>query len=364
MIKISNINMQGCKLGLAAFDSITGLGNQTRAYYDHLNPYRTLVSDISAFNHQPRYPHWYDQNDPEQFEVIFDIGFPSREVIDKFLAGLDVILVAENPLNYYMFQRARELGIKSILVPNFEFLEFLRTPILPKPDLFLVPSVWRINEIEQFGPTKYLHFPVDRDLLPYREIKEFVSFLHNIGNPAVHDRNGTLSILDAIIRTKDPKVCIQIVAPSIEILETIPKAFRNLDPRIYWGLSTDIENYWNLYEVGSVLVLPRRYGGNCLPMNEALSVGMPVIMTDLNPQNTFLPKEWLVPARPKDSFKARTDIEIYEADPKALAEKMEWFANLNSDEMLVESKKADALAETISWTTLLPQYEEVIRNLL
>jgi glycosyltransferase involved in cell wall biosynthesis len=355
--------MNDIKLGLTAFDTCTGLGNQTRAYFDHLKPYKTLVSDISAWNHQKRYPEWYKQNDPEQFEVIFDYGFPSHEVIDKFLDGLDAILVAENPLNYYMFQRARELGIKSILVPNFEFLEFLRTPVLPKPDLFLVPSIWRIKEIEQFGPTRYLHFPVDRNLLPYREIKEFDFFLHNIGNPAVHDRNGILSIMDAMKLIDDPKVKIHIHGPTIDTLKDIPIYYGRRDERMSWGLSGDVIDYWHLYKVGSVLLLPRRYGGNCLPMNEALSIGMPVIMTDVEPQNTFLPKEWLVPATPKESFRARTDITVYEADPNALAEKMKWFANLSSEEMLAESKKADALAETISWDMLLPEYTKIIEDL-
>jgi len=356
--------MKNIKLGLAAFSTTNGLGNQTRAYYDHLKPYRTLVSDISPWNKLELHPEWYKQTDSEQFEVIFDYGFPKNETVDRFLQGLDIVLVAENPLNYWMFERAKELGVKTVLVPNFEFLEFLRIPNLPRPDLFLVPSVWRIQEIEQFGPTTYLHFPVDRKLLPYREIKTLDFFQHNIGLTTYKDRNGTISILEALKVTNDPKVKLMIVGRDPESLKkSVPIESRTTDKRIIWGLSNEVADYWELYKAGSVLVLPRRYGGNCLPMNEALSVGMPVIMTDLEPQNTLLPKEWLVPAKLKTTFKARTDIEVYEADPDALAKKMEWFANMTPEELLIESKKADAIAESISWDTLLPEYTAILEGL-
>lgn len=357
--------MKNIKLGITAYATATGLGNQTRAYFDHLKPYRTLVHDISSLNNQRQFPHWYDSKPGDDYnEVMFDVGFPSRETIDKFLDGLDVILVAENPLNYYIFERAKELNIKTVLVPNFEFLEFLRNPTIPKPDLFLAPSTWRIEEIKQFGETKYLHLPVDRDLITNRKTKEFTSFLHNIGNPATADRNGVLSVLAAMTIRPNPLMRVHIVAPTMEIMDkAIPIENRSNDPRIGWGLSENIENYWHMYDIGSVLVLPRRYGGNCLPMNEALAVGMPVIMTDLSPQNSFLPKEWLVPAREKETFMARTEITVYEADPHALAEKMSWFANLNAREFQIESAKADNLARSISWNTLLPEYEKTLEDL-
>lgn len=38
------------------------------------------------------------------------------------------------------------------------------------------------------------------------------------------------------------------------------------------------------------MILPRKYAGLCLPMNEALMSGLPVIMTDIEPNNVILPK--------------------------------------------------------------------------
>lgn len=342
-----------------AYSTCTGLGYQTKAYFDHFKPYRTLVTDISDLNHMDQHPEWYNQSE-EQFEVIFDKGFPSTTIINKFLEGLDILLVAENPLNYWTFQRAKELGVKTVLIPNFEFLEYLRNPHLPRPDYFIVPSTWNIDKIKEFGPTKYLHFPVDRDKFHFEERKEFLFFLHNIGNKTYEDRNGTQSILDALELIEDKKVKVHINSPDLNDLQN----YRKLDSRLSYGHTDSVVDNKELYKGASVLVLPRRYGGNCLPMNEALSLGMPVIMTDLEPQSKFLPKEWLVPAREIKTFYARTTLSVYEADAQTLADKMSWFANLSPEEFAEESRKADSLAKTISWEALLPQYEVVFSEVL
>jgi glycosyltransferase involved in cell wall biosynthesis len=93
-------------------------------------------------------------------------------------------------------------------------------------------------------------------------------------------------------------------------------------------------------------------------MGEALSSGLPVIMTAISPNNQFLPKGWLVPAYKKDQFTPRTVIDIYEADVRELAMKIDKFARMNPRRMLFENQRANALAESISWTTMLPQYKE------
>lgn len=65
---------------------------------------------------------------------------------------------------------------------------------------------------------------------------------------------------------------------------------------------------------------------NCLPMNEALASGLPVIMTDIDPNNKILPKHWLVKAEKKTSFLARTVIDVYSADHTDLAGRIAQFA--------------------------------------
>jgi glycosyltransferase involved in cell wall biosynthesis len=125
-----------------------------------------------------------------------------------------------------------------------------------------------------------------------------------------------------------------------------------------------VSHYNEIYEKGSVLVLPRKYGGNCLPMNEALAAGMPVVMTKLSPQIDFLPNRWLVPAHETNiEFVPRVKIEVYQADPVELMFRMRWFKSLSSADMGQQSQMASDLAETISWSVMKPKYEEVFKAL-
>jgi glycosyltransferase involved in cell wall biosynthesis len=62
------------------------------------------------------------------------------------------------------------------------------------------------------------------------------------------------------------------------------------DPRIRWD-SSDPDDRAGLYEGLDALILPHRYGGLCLPMNEALTSGLPVIMSNMSPNDAILPQE-------------------------------------------------------------------------
>src|SRR6202035_4449776 len=99
------------KLGLLTYATSTGLGYQTKSLHDHLKPSKTMLVDLSQYNHMPLDPTWYKA-------PITTHGFPTDYEIDQFLDGLDVVFVCETPLNYYLFKRARELGIKTILQYN------------------------------------------------------------------------------------------------------------------------------------------------------------------------------------------------------------------------------------------------------
>jgi hypothetical protein len=50
-------------------------------------------------------------------------------------------------------------------------------------------------------------------------------------------------------------------------------------------------------------------------------------MTDISPNDTILPKSWLVPSKKIDEFKARTMIDVYEANPEALAKLIDDYVN-------------------------------------
>ncbi len=84
-----------------------------------------MLLDISFYNKLPLHEDWYPNVD------IKTNGFPNRDEIDSFLEGLDVVFFCETPLNYYLIEKANQLGIATICQFNFEFLDHLNNPGLP-----------------------------------------------------------------------------------------------------------------------------------------------------------------------------------------------------------------------------------------
>ncbi len=78
-------------------------------------------------------------------------------------------------------------------------------------------------------------------------------------------------------------------------------------------------------------------------------------MTDLEPQNEFLPDDLLIPAVESKSVMAKTLIGVHSATPKDLANAVQ---RLYHDPALVErmSKESDEIASLISWERLAPMY--------
>lgn len=331
------------RLGIYAYRTQTGLGYQCRDYYKWLNPHKVLVIDLNGLNGVPL-TDWY----PEAQTVK---GYPRPHELREFLSGLDVVLLAETPLNYDFYTIAKEMGVKTAAVPNMEFFDHSVHPEYETPDLFIVPSMWKYDECEAFATERgvkivQLHHPVDRDIFPFRQ-RTTPKPLHIAGKPAAYDRNGTWDYMEAVPDGT-------LVTQNEFFARQIRAKYRHCN--VY----TNIEDPNYMYQLGDVLVFPRRYGGNCLPLNEALSTGMPVIMPDTSPNNHLLPKEWLVPAKVTDRFTPRTVVDVYSVDIDALREKVEWF---KSCDIQAESRRADEIAQSISWEVMKPKYLEVLEAL-
>jgi glycosyltransferase involved in cell wall biosynthesis len=345
------------RIGLVARADNTGLGNQTYEFYKHMKPDKTMVVDIGHLNgnvsHLDRYPN---------AQVVQ--GFPKSHNINEFLADLDVVFVAESPYNYWLYERARELGVKVAVQYNYEFFDWYSHPNLPTPDMLIAPSRWHYEQIQEFCDARhiehvYLHCPVNRELLPLQVKTEAKKFLHIAGKPAAFDRNGTETVLDAVEHiNEDVEIYVTVQSPKY-LDEWIKRGKGN--PKLHFFDTSLVDDYAKLYENMDVLLLPRRYGGNCLPLNEALSTGMPVIMPDLSPNNHLLPPSWLLPAQKVGEFKPRMIVDIYGVNPMLLAEKIDELAR--RDDMADQSLIADAIAKQIDWKVMEPMYREALEGL-
>lgn len=332
------------RLTLLVRADMTGLGIQTRAYYKHLKPHKTVLIDISNLNGNPQHYEWY-----EDVHVIK--GIPTNDQVNDILQDTDILLTAETPYNLDLYRIAREKGIKTICVENPEFYDHIKYPQFELPDLMILPSVWKEAEIRRHAQSRgtkviQLHHPVDREEIHFK-LRTTTKPLHIAGKPAANDRNGTWNFLqachDGVVITQDHSL-----ADRIKKRYSSSRVLENVD-----------DQNW-MYQVGDILVLPRKYGGNCLPLNEALASGMPVIMPDISPNNNLLPPEWLVPAYISDSFTPRTKVDIWTTDHNALVERIEW---IKAQDMKKLSQQASAIADTISWKTLLPKYMEALESL-
>ena len=344
------------RLGLIARMDKTGLGNQTRALTEMLNPSKILVIDSSPFHQgQQQFPSIYSGRNAYR-----NLGMVRPMDGIRFMQRIDVLFSCETFYSPTMINDARSRGIKTVLQYNFEFLENLLPGNRPLPDVLLAPSEWRIEEMrEKFGDrVKYLPPPTDeRRFARARNVNMGrtgkVKFLHIVGKQAMHDRNGTKDLIAALAYTDaDFELHIKSQKP----LEGMDLS----DSRIVVDYSSPLDEV-DMYVNYDAMILPRRYAGLCLPMNEALLSGLPVIMTNIDPNNRILPSGWLSHASKCGSFMTKTDVDIYSADLRTLAIAINHMCESDLQE---EKKKAYQIGyDNFSFEVLRPKYQELLENI-
>lgn len=340
------------RLGLIARADNTGLGNQTKMYFDWLKPYKTLVVDFTEINRQMgKKTKFY----PDRFpRARISNGYPAKEDLEWLLDGADTVFTAETPYNHDLFAMAREKGVRSILHYNFEFLGNLQDN-LPFPDLLLAPSMWRAEEVKRLAENNgiewaYLPLGVNREELPFRLRTKAEMFVHIGGIPAHKDRNGTLTFLKALEYITAPmkvKVYAQTRLPRFRVSPQVELEI----------IENEIEDYKEFYG-GDVLVFPRKYGGQTLILNEAMSSGMAVLMTDCGPQNEFLHPKSLLTCHDGGTIRAKAVIDVFETEPKIIAQSMDELAR-NPSLVKGISMHSDQLANLIDWRELGSKYHEL-----
>lgn len=331
-----------------------GLAIQTGEFFRNMRPAATLVVKLGQLTPYEERATEYEVHGLETRSALWDGQRLPDEAVNWLLDRSDVIYSAETVYDFRIIQLAQRRGIPVVVQGNFEFLRWLVEANLPRPDLFLAPSRWHIEDWPE--PVKMLPFPVARDRLPFQLRTKALTFLHVAGHRAMQDRNGTRLLLQALHHVRSP---VRVVIRSQSRLGTT-RAVRRAKVEI---VHADVADYWTLYEGADVLLAPRRYGGQSLPMNEAMSCGMPVVSLDVEPQRAFLPPESLVPAHRQREIRCQAGyIECHDTDPSLIARKID---ELAGDDALVEhlSKEADAYAHSISWEVMGPRYRELFESL-
>lgn len=349
------------KVGLIAFANDGGLGAQTRRLAKLINPDVIMIINSAGFSkNKAQHFEWYEWH-PNYFIVD---GMPGNHAVKLFLQNLTHAFVVENPYNFGLVYWGQQQGTKVYVQSNYEFNQNLSQPWLPVPDKFLMPSHWMIPDmVERFGADRVQYLPPAIDPAEFIEARETnlarrgkKRFLHLIGTAAMHDRNGTLDLIDSLKLTKgDFEVVVRSQQPlSMDVYLD--------DPRVTY----EVDNWqynWELYKDFDALLLPRRWGGLCLPMHEALFSGLPVLMSDVTPQKEVLPRKWLAPANRMGTFTAQSEIPYYSVGHGIYAELIEQFSKMSDEVMLLEKQKALEIAEkNFSFDALRPKYLQLFDN--
>lgn len=344
-------------LGVIVMGNNSGIGNQSRRYVNMLKPDRILYIDSTSFSkNKEQHMEWYDS-----FKGYKVDGFPTNREINVFLKGLTHVLVTENPMNFYMLDACKQAGIKLFIASNYEFCDHLNNRNLTLPYKFLMPSYWHLETmIEKFGADRVMYLPPPTDPNEFAQARETnfarrgdrPKLLHIIGTLAVHDRNGTLDLLEALKYTQSD------FELTIRSQHQLPKEYNTNDSRVRFAVE-DIKDPQDMYKDFDALILPRRYGGLSLTTNEGLMSGLPIIMPDISPNNKLLPKEWVVQANKKGEFFTRTMIDIYEVKPQDLAQKIDWL--LSQDLESIKIQAFDLGHSNFSPAVLRPKYEELFK---
>lgn len=322
------------RLGIICRSDYSGLAYQTLALTHLLKPSKILLIDSTPFNGREQHPDWYKN-------FTMTNGFATDEEVKEFIKDLDVVLTCEVPYNDNLYRLCREAGVKTILQPNAELNPHILDRTLDLPDVFFLPSPWLEAETRSIGvPTYIIKPPIIEPLNPHHieKNKGELRVLHFGGRRAASDRNGT------------------------EIVKAL-KPIEGVTIDIHDQSTNEVQDQREIYERDyHVVLIPRRYGGLCLPMLEALSYGLPVIMPNISPNYDELPSEWLTQALRGKSIKTKHRIETFDATTTDIERMLIKFRDMNELDYYEERTKAGMLHK--AHQEQLALWDKTIREVL
>lgn len=345
------------KLGMVVRCDQGGLGNQTHLLWKLLKPDVTLLIDLPVTKGRGR-------GEPTRYDAPWTNVWPWHDdvipplMLADLAKAVDVVLTVENLYSGNAgFDVVRAGGARTMLVANPEL--YAGYPA----DKIVVPTPWELRRMP--AGTDVLPHPVDDPpSSSVRTRRMCQTFLH-VAAPAMLDRNGTDIVMGALEHvTAECQLVVHSPhrPPPWGDDQTDPSSMTIGKVHVRWDPRPK-RKYWDVYDVeADVMLLPRRYGGLCLPVQEAAACGLPTLMTDLEPQR-FWPCLSVEPRVRLTGYAMRGgNFQVYDVDPKLLASTMD---DLVLGRVDVESTSANALSwarSTLSWDSLEPAWSEAISS--
>ena len=326
-------------VGTIGYEVHSGLGHLVRDYYQH-----GIVTRLLPIRHS----HY--KNYPGKWIAPCDRYINPHE----FIRDLDVLLLFETGFNWGAIRRAKDRGVKVVVIPIYEYTPF---PLPVKPDLILCGSLLDVDYYKEQYPTKFLNVPVDTERFPWCERTVANVFIHNAGHGQRGFAKGTPQILDAMEYVQsDVKVIVRGQPGERRIRELFSA---HHDPRVELRLDEFSEQ--DLYSEGDVFINAEQFNGLSLPLQEAYASGMPVVTTDRYPANTWLPKSILLPVDHVVQDREAVQFTRSMVTPQAIAAQID---ALYGRDISRYSQTGKEWAENHSWRVVGPQIIEVLECLL
>ena len=295
----------------------------------------TVVVDFSRLpahlkQHRGRYPGVGPWDGATIFTTWKGVGFHfDNPRAMPALRSCDVVFSVETFYDLRLPDQAKA----AVLYVNPELFRGYGSPT------YWAPTPWLLDKLPD--GTRMVPFPVATDQ-PWRRGE---GFLHVAGRNASYDRNGTRPAAEAVKRIGQfLRMMHQVDMPSIQ-------------GAIQLGAE---DNYWDVYSHGDVLVMPRRYGGMCLPVQEALAAGLQVVMTDIDP-NPQWPVELIGGAMSTVKTvgpERHNRIPAMDVDVVALAECLRTVRDRRDE----THEARQAWVREHSWDALLPVWREALED--
>lgn len=327
-------------LGLIARADNGGLGAQTWDAWRHLQPAKTLVVHTAHKTrgraHIERYP-----NSPD-VQVRCTHAEPSDSDIDWLLDGSTTLFSVETWYTPRLLEAASK--IRTVLLANPE----MHDHSLAGSEVWC-PTDWRRDLVPENRGV--LPAPVDRELLPFRQRID-ARVLYHVASPAFHDRNGTLLVLEAVAQLPEP--CQLLIRGG----DHRPGRERIGRCTVDWLPHHD-GPYWEHWpDEADLLVLPRRFGGLSLPMQEAASLGLPIVTLNVEPQGAWPTHR--VKATVGENIRVKGGrMDVHSCAPAQLASALAHLLD-TPDDVASLSALGHQWAESISWGNLANRYLHVL----
>ncbi len=321
----------------------------TAAFYRHMQPTKTLVIKMENAR---GFAQDFDQYSGEQVVTFDGHHLPEAEV-KAWLRGLDVLYSAETFYDWRIVKWAHDAGVATICHVMPEFMRHNSEP-LPHPTQWWAPTTWRLDLLPPGTPV--VPVPVEHDVFPLTPAGtgDRLQVVHVAGHRAAGDRNGTLQLLTAAQRVRAPMdIYVHTQDDHLPRIRTLkPGVTLHMLPG---GKRTRPELYAGMH----LHVLPRRYGGLCLPAQESLASGLGLAMTDVAPN----PSTWpLVPLKGQWEGRQATpsgEVRSFSADSLYMARVLDSLAR-DPQKVVELQTQAVEWSKAHSWEQLAPMYREML----